>query len=156
MVRSLKKKPSKPDWMFQRISYYLNDKHIAILRSAIPDTHTHSHIHTHAFISLVLLFFLYSIYPICNNLICFLVYDVFSLPYSKTNKSRDLIWLVFSTPSAQHSFWIYMSFFELMHETMWSARVWLHNCAFCKCLLVSFSFLNHLCINCWWLKSTNG
>ena len=91
VVRSLRKKPSKPDWMFQRISYYLNDKHIAILRSAIPDTHTHSHIHTHAFISLVLLFFLYSIYPICNNLICFLVYDVFSLPYSKTNKSRDLI-----------------------------------------------------------------
>lgn len=54
VVKFLKKKTSEPDWMFQRISY-LNDKHIAVLRSAIPDTHTHTH--THILISLAFLIF---------------------------------------------------------------------------------------------------
>ena len=117
------KKTSEPDWMFQRISYYLNDKHIAVLRSAIPDAHTHAYTCTHMFLCHWLYFsFLYSIYPICNSLI--FLFTMFPPPYSKTNKSRALIWLVFNIPSAKHSCWIY-EFFELMNGTMWSANVWL-------------------------------
>lgn len=67
MMKFLRKKTSKPDGLFQRISYYPNGKHIAILRSATPNTDTH--ICTYVITSLPLFSFLYSIYHICNCLI---------------------------------------------------------------------------------------
>lgn len=69
VVKFLKKTTSEADWMVQRISY-LNDKRIAVLRSAIPDTHTHAHTYTDMFLYHWPYFsFLYSIYPICHSLI---------------------------------------------------------------------------------------
>lgn len=130
------KKTSEADWMFQRI--YLNGKRISVLRSAIPDTHTHAHTYTDMFLYHWPYFsFLYSIYPICHSLI--FLFTMFPPPYSKTNKSRALIWLVFNIPSAKHSCWI-CEFFELMNEALWSANVWLITVPH-KCLLVSLSWI---------------
>ena len=72
VVKFLKKKTSEPDWMFQRISY-LNDKHIAVLRSAIPDTHTHTHAYSYiiSFSFLFFIAFILSVTVLFSCLRCF-------------------------------------------------------------------------------------